>query len=240
MKEVKKVLHKDLYSTLNVSRDSEINVIKKSYYKLSKIYHPDVNPDGEEDFAKISEAWSILSDTELKSEYDKKSKWGRDYNELEELFMVDMEYNHKTAESSYERVKNREVLDIYIKVDETFSGDIEFARWVQCPTCKGNGKDLSNKIMIKTPDGKVKWFEGDDGCDFCDGSGKSWNGQDCTFCNGLGKSGINPCKKCEGDGRIKGKQKLSGISLEGNEVKIDSMGNWSRGRVGSLIIYKGG
>jgi len=238
MKEVKKILNKDLYGILGVDKDSELNIIKKAYYKLSKIHHPDVNPDSDDTFTKISEAWSILSDLDLKSEYDKKSRWGKDYNELEELFLIDMEYDHKVAQDAYDKVKKREVLDIHIEVDETFSGDVEFARWVQCPTCKGNGKDMSTRIMIKGPDGKKKWFDSDCGCDFCDGSGKSWNGQDCQFCNGLGKVGINPCKKCNGDGRIMGKQKLSGITLDGDETKIDSMGNWKYGRVGSLILYR--
>jgi DnaJ-class molecular chaperone len=232
-------LNKNYYSILGVSKEEEITKIKKSYYKLSKKLHPDVNPNVEEHmlFQEISESWEILGNKETKDEYDKKSKFGKDYNELEEFFMIDMEYSHKESERVYEDVKKREVLDIVVKVDkETFNGTVEFARWVQCPTCKGNGKDMSSRIVIKGLDGKEKIFESDSGCDWCDGVGKGWNGQDCGFCNGKGKVGINPCKKCSGDGRIQGKQKLKDIKLEGDETKIESMGNWRFGRVGCLII----
>lgn len=231
-------LNKNYYSILKSSNKDEINLIKKSYYKLSKKYHPDLNKDENNNiFTELSEAWEVLSDKDKKDEYDKKSKFGKDYNEIEELFKIDLGYNHKESERVYDDVKKREILDIIIQVDKnTFDGNLEFVRWVICPTCKGNGKDMSTKIQIKTPDGKVKWFEADDGCDFCDGTGKYWNGQECSFCNGKGKAGINACKKCTGEGRIQGKQKLKDIKLEGEETKIDSMGNWNRGRVGNLIV----
>jgi DnaJ-class molecular chaperone len=232
-------LNKNYYSILESSNKDDINLIKKSYYKLSKKYHPDLNNDPNINiiFTELSEAWEVISDIKSKEEYDKKSKWGKDYNELEEFFKIDMDYNHKEAERTYDDVKKREVLDIIVQVDkDTFDGTLEFARWVQCPTCKGNGKDMSSRIVIKGLDGKEKIFDADDGCDFCDGIGKGWDGNECGFCNGKGKVGINPCKKCFGDGRIQGKQKLKDVKLEGDETKIESMGNWKFGRVGSLII----
>ena len=227
-------LNTNYYQTLGVNFESTEKEIKKSYYKLSMDFHPDRGGDAKE-FAKINEAYVVL--TEQKEEYDKKSKWGKDYNELEEFFKIDMDYNHKEAERTYDDVKKREVLDIIVQVDkDTFDGTLEFARWVQCPTCKGNGKDMSSRIVIKGLDGKEKIFDADDGCDFCDGIGKGWDGNDCGFCNGKGKVGINPCKKCGSEGRIQGKQKLKDVKLEGDETKIESIGNWSRGRVGNLII----
>jgi molecular chaperone DnaJ len=232
-------LNKNYYLILESTNKDDISSIKKSYYKLSKKYHPDINDDPNISilFTELSEAWGVLSDIKFKDEYDKKSKFGKDYNEIEELFKIDLGYSHKESERVYDDFKKREILDIIIKVDKnTFDGNLEFVRWVICPTCKGNGKDMSTKIQIKTPDGKIKWFEADDGCDFCDGTGKSWNDQDCTFCNGKGKAGINPCKKCSGEGRIQGKQKLKDIKLEGEEIKIESMGNWKFGRTGNLTI----
>ena len=236
-------LNINYYGILGVSNDTDVDKIKKAYYKLSKKLHPDVNPnplakDSLYDilFQDVSEAWSVLSDENLKDEYDKKSKFGKDYNELEEFFKINLEYNHKEAESNYDKIK-KEVLDILIKIDsETFNGELEFPRYVACKTCQGTGKDQSTKFSIKGPDGKIKWFEGDDGCDFCEGSGKSWNGQDCSYCGGQGKVGINPCKVCSSEGRILGKQKLKDIKLSGDETKIESMGHWKSGRVGNLII----
>jgi len=227
-------LNINYYSILGVNFESTEKEIKKSYYKLSMSHHPDKGGNAEE-FAIINEAYTVL--TEQKEEYDRKSKFGKDYNELEEFFKIDMDYNHEEAEKVYVDVKKREVLDIVIRIDkDKFDGTLEFVRWVQCPTCKGNGKDMSSRIVIKGLDGKEKIFDCDSGCDWCDGTGKSWNGEDCGFCNGKGKVGINPCKKCSGEGRIQGKQKLKDIKLSEEETKIESMGNWSRGRVGNLII----
>ena len=227
-------LNLNYYHILGVTFESTEKEIKKKYYSLSKTCHPDIGGNADE-FAIINEAYTVL--TEKKEEYDRKSKFGKDYNELEEFFKIDLDYNHKESERVYDDVKKREVLDIIIQVDkDTFDGTLEFARWVICPTCKGNGKDMSAKIQIKGIDGKPKWFEADDGCDFCEGTGKGWDGKDCGFCNGKGKVGINPCKKCSGEGRIQGKQKLKDVKLEGEETKIESMGNWSRGRVGNLTI----
>jgi len=232
-------LNKNYYSILESSNIDEISKIKKSYYKLSKIYHPDLNDDSNVNviFAELSEAWSILSDNNLKLEYDRKSKFGKDYNELEEFFKIDMEYNHKEAESTYDKVKNREVLDIVVTVDpKTFDGTLEFARFVLCKSCGGTGRNLSTKIQIKGPDGKIKWFESDDECFICEGEGKDRSGQKCFYCDGKGKVGINPCQSCNSEGRTLGKQKLKDIRLVGEETKVDSMGHYNNGRVGNLII----
>lgn len=230
-------LNLNYYGILGVNFESTEKEIKKQYYKLSFEKHPDKGGDANE-FATINEAYVVL--TEQREEYDKKSKWGKDYNELEEFFKIDLDYNHKEAESNFDKVKNREVLDIVIKIDkDTFNGTLEFPRFVLCKTCKGSGKDESMKFAIKNDKGEVKYFEADDGCDFCDGTGKSWTGQDCGYCGGKGKVGINPCKSCNGERRILGKQKLTGIKLEGDETKIESMGHLSyydKGKVGNLII----
>lgn len=64
---------KDLYSILNVSKDSDIKDIKKSYKKLAFKYHPDKNkdPEAEDLFKDISEAYEILINKEKKDLYDK-------------------------------------------------------------------------------------------------------------------------------------------------------------------------
>jgi DnaJ-class molecular chaperone len=103
-----------------------------------------------------------------------------------------------------------------------------------------SGKDSSSKIVIKDNQGNVvKVFDSDDGCDFCEGSGKDWAGNPCHFCQGQGKVGINPCKSCDGEKRILGKQKINGIKLTGQETKIDTMGHFSKdGIVGYLLLKK--
>ena len=61
---------KNYYEILGVSKEATAEEIKKSYRKLSLKYHPDKNPDGEEKFKEISEAYTILGDTEKRSKYD--------------------------------------------------------------------------------------------------------------------------------------------------------------------------
>lgn len=61
------------YELLQVQTDATELEIKKSYRKLAIRYHPDKNPGNEEaaeTFKKISEAYQVLSDKELRSKYD--------------------------------------------------------------------------------------------------------------------------------------------------------------------------
>lgn len=232
-------LNVNYYAVLGVTHNNTPKEIKKMYYKLSMTNHPDYGGD-QLTFALMTEAYDVFMDEKLKSEYDRKSKWGKDYNEVEELFKIDLDYSHKEAESNFDKVKNREILDIILTIDvDQFDGTLEFPRYVLCKSCKGTGKDESTKIAFKNDKGEVKFFEADDGCDFCEGTGKSWNGGDCNYCGGKGKVGLSECKTCSGERRILGKQKLTGIKLDGDETKIESMGHLSyydKGKVGNLII----
>ena len=65
--------HGDLYATLGVDRGADPDTIRKSYRKLARQYHPDVNPGdsaAEARFKEISQAYSVLSDAERKRNYD--------------------------------------------------------------------------------------------------------------------------------------------------------------------------
>lgn len=58
------------YLTLGLTKEATQADIKKAYRKLSKQFHPDVNPEGTEQFKKIAEAYSVLSDPKKREEYD--------------------------------------------------------------------------------------------------------------------------------------------------------------------------
>ncbi|MEU6858211.1 molecular chaperone DnaJ [Glycomyces sp. NPDC046736] len=65
-------LEKDFYAVLGVPQDSSKKDIEKAYRKLARELHPDHNPDpdAEERFKGVSEAYSVLHDDKSRSEYD--------------------------------------------------------------------------------------------------------------------------------------------------------------------------
>jgi len=58
-----------LYSTLELSKDCNEKEIKRAYFRLSKIHHPDKGGD-EHMFKEIAAAYEILSDPEKRKMYD--------------------------------------------------------------------------------------------------------------------------------------------------------------------------
>ena len=64
----------DLYSQLNVARSASEAEIKKAYRKLAKELHPDKNkdnPKATERFAKVTQAYDILTDKDKRAQYDR-------------------------------------------------------------------------------------------------------------------------------------------------------------------------
>lgn len=232
-------LNKNYYAVLGVPNSSDEKAIKKAYYKLSFVHHPDKGGDPAV-FADMTEAYDVLC-SDHRKEYDTRSRFGNAYNEYYEFFDINVEVDYGAEKERLDRFKRDEVLDIYISVGDDFDGTVEYERWVRCKPCDGTGKDMSSKIVIRDNDGNVlKVFDGEDGCDFCEGTGK-FMGMDCSFCDGKGKVGLNPCKSCSGEKRILGRQRLTKIRLTGDTTRVEAMGHVSKteaGRVGHLVLRK--
>lgn len=76
--------YKDYYKVLGVERNAAADDIKKSYRKLARKYHPDINPgnaDAETKFKEINEAYEVLSDTDKRAKYD---RFGADFNRYQQ------------------------------------------------------------------------------------------------------------------------------------------------------------
>ena len=61
------------YETLSVAKDAPLDEIRKSYRKLARKFHPDLNPGdkaAEERFKKVQEAYDVLSDAKKRQMYD--------------------------------------------------------------------------------------------------------------------------------------------------------------------------
>ena len=234
-------LNKNYYHILDIDKDVDNTIIKKKYFKLSFKYHPDKNKDVDTSiFNDINEAYRILMDTELRDEYDRKSKWGRFYDETYELYNLNIDFSYNDGKQQLEKFKKYQINNIQLEIDNNFDGNLEYQRWVKCKKCDGTGKDVDQKIVIKDKEGNIlKTFEGEDGCDYCEGLGTDYRGNDCKFCNGKGKVGISSCQTCNGERRIFGKQKIKNIKLTGDETKIESMGHYSTdGTIGYLLLRK--
>jgi DnaJ-class molecular chaperone len=70
-------MSESFYNTLEVPETASIDEIKKSYRRMSMLYHPDKNknnPDATSKFQKISEAYETLGDSDKKKEYDMRNK----------------------------------------------------------------------------------------------------------------------------------------------------------------------
>src|SRR5450432_4249622 len=63
----------DYYETLSVAKGAGQDEIKKSYRRLARKYHPDVNPGdktSEERFKQVQEAYDVLGDAKKRQVYD--------------------------------------------------------------------------------------------------------------------------------------------------------------------------
>lgn len=64
---------KDYYEVLQVHPSADAEVIESAYRRLSRKYHPDVNPnpDATARMQELNEAWSVLGDPAKRREYDR-------------------------------------------------------------------------------------------------------------------------------------------------------------------------
>lgn len=79
----------DFYQVLGVSRDASQDEIQRAYRKLARTYHPDVNkdPEAQEHFKDITEAYDVLSDPATRKKYD---TFGSDFRRVPDDVDPDM------------------------------------------------------------------------------------------------------------------------------------------------------
>ena len=116
--------------------------IKKAYRKLSKQYHPDVNPQGEEKFKEVSEAYEHIGDETKRAEYENMRKnpfhgMGNGGFDMHSMFEQMMGMKGRQQAKAPDKV-----LDILLTPTESFFGvkkDIEYEVFEKCSPCDGSG-----------------------------------------------------------------------------------------------------
>ena len=79
---------RDYYEVLGVDRNATEDEIKRAFRRLARKYHPDVNkddPEAEEKFKEINDAYSVLSDPKTRAQYDQFGHEGPTGQDLEIL-----------------------------------------------------------------------------------------------------------------------------------------------------------
>lgn len=65
----------DYYEILGIARDATLDIVKKAYRRLALLWHPDKNPENEQEaekmFRKLSEAYTVLADQANRERYDR-------------------------------------------------------------------------------------------------------------------------------------------------------------------------
>lgn len=73
---------RDYYDILGVPRDADEDRIRRAYRKLARTHHPDVSsdPDAEDRFKEVGEAFDVLKDPERRELYD---RFGADWRQAQ-------------------------------------------------------------------------------------------------------------------------------------------------------------
>lgn len=83
-------MNADYYSILEVWPTASVEEVKRNYFRLAKLYHPDAagdTPENRERFKIINEAYSVLSDAQKRAIYDeslRKNKNSKDAVAIQE------------------------------------------------------------------------------------------------------------------------------------------------------------
>ena len=220
---------KDYYQILGVDKKSSTDEIKKAYRKLSKQYHPDVNPQGEEKFKEIAEAYDILGDDNKRKSYDMGGMDMSGFGSAFEEMFKNMGGNNPFASHFGNRNRRPQVPDKVIQVDitplESFQSvekEVNYRRNIACDGCNGSGGEKQT-------------------CVTCNGSGhiqqvfgnaffRQVQTTVCTTCHGTGQKVIKACYGCGGSGvkpEIKNlKFKIPHGSDSGDFYRLDGLGDY--------------
>lgn len=217
---------KDYYELLGVSKGADTKEIKSAFRTLARKYHPDVSqePNAEDKFKEINEAYEVLSNDEKRARYDQfghagvngaagggysASATGFGFEDIFDIF--NSTFGGAGGGGNRRRTpgagSDRRV-DVTIEFEESVFGvehEIEFQRLEICDVCDGSGAEEGSHPTT---------------CTTCNGAGEVRQVQQtflgsmvrvatCPNCGGNGTIISNPCSNCDGAGRRRQKTVLS-------------------------------
>ncbi len=245
----------DYYERLGVDRDASQEEIKKAFKQLALEYHPDRSeqPEAEEKFKKISEAYEVLSDEDQRARYDRFGKEGvqgaasrgrgADIGDIfEEMGFGDLFsefFGGAGGRRGRGKRRSRRGADLRMQIDldleEAAFGcqkEVELRKREKCEACGGSGS--------RDEGGTVR-------CPKCEGRGKISRSQGfftltetCPECNGSGKKIENPCPECNGVGKVRRKKTIevdipAGVDT-GHRMRVDGEGEAGEAGPGNLYL----
>jgi molecular chaperone DnaJ len=204
---------RDLYELLDVDRGASDAEIKKAFRRKARELHPDVSadPDAQERFRAVAEAYEVLSNAETRRLYDRYghaglrrggyTPGGFDAGSLSDLFATFFG-DDLFGGSSRRPARGGDVgLAVEIELTEAAAGvtrRVEVDAAVTCDACGGDGAEPGTAVV---------------GCADCGGTGalrpvsRSLFGEfvrtrPCPRCDGSGRVAEPPCAACVGAGRV--------------------------------------
>ena len=225
---------KDYYKILEVEEKASIDEIKKSYRKLAAQYHPDRNPDGEEKFKEIAEAYETLGNPEKKEKYDNKSTnpfQGTPYEDMfSQMFGSRNGFQQQRRKSAPDKVVRVQITPI-----ESYKGEeksIQYMKDNHCNVCNGSGGEQQVCVTCGGQGFQIKSF----GTGFMMQQIRTA----CPTCAGRGYTLIHKCYGCDGRGTKSAAHDLRIILPKGIDsgqyLKIENAGDFKNGEYGDLVI----
>ncbi len=208
---------RDYYEILGVPRTASADEIKSAYRKAALKWHPDRNPDkkhvAEDHFREATEAYSVLSDPQKRTAYDRYGPAGISgvgfdpgfsrtiFEEFQDIFgdffgFEDVLGGGRRGRSRVQRGADLRY-DMALTFEEAATGvvtKIKVPRLEFCEACNGTGAKAGTGVVA---------------CQSCGGRGQLHYQQGfftitrtCPACQGAGQVVRERCLECRGQGRI--------------------------------------